>query len=56
MHMHILLKFIILRKGRSLLFDCHRKQAHKTGDLDIRIDFERLTDRDTYQRTHGGMC
>ena len=35
---------MILRKGRSPLFDCFQKQAHKTRDLDNGIVFKRLTD------------
>ena len=46
---------MILRKGRSPLFHCHRKQAHKIGDINSRIAFERVTDRYTDQQTHGGM-
>ena len=44
-----------MRKGKSLLFHCHRKQAQKIRDLNGRIAFERVTDRYTDQRTHGGM-
>ena len=46
---------MILRKGRSPLFHCHQKQAHKKGDLNSKITFERVTDKYTDQRTSDGM-